>query len=148
MQFDPLKRRQFITLPGGAAAGWPLAEHAQQPERVRRIGVLHNRAADDALGQARHGAFLQGLQQAGWTIGRNVQVGDPLGRGPLATVIGAAAKLTVQVSGVGRPYFARYELALRREAGRWRGCGLWRSRNGRSGCGVAAPWASAGGNAD
>src|SRR5499426_552905 len=67
------KRREFVTLLGGAAA-WPLAARAQQSERVRRIGVLHNRAADDALGQARHGAFLQGLQQADWTIGRNVQV--------------------------------------------------------------------------
>ena len=69
-----MTRREFISLLGGAAAMWPLAAQAQQGERVRRIGVLHNRAADDALGQARHGAFLQGLQQAGWTIGRNVQV--------------------------------------------------------------------------
>jgi putative ABC transport system substrate-binding protein len=69
-----VRRRNFITLLGGAAVVWPLAARAQQGERVRRIGVLHNRAADDALGQARHGAFLQGLQQAGWTIGRNVQV--------------------------------------------------------------------------
>jgi putative ABC transport system substrate-binding protein len=69
-----MTRRQFITLLGGAAAAWPLAARAQQGERVRRIGVLDNRAADDALGQARHGVFLQGLQQAGWTIGRNVQV--------------------------------------------------------------------------
>jgi len=68
-----MTRRQFITLLGGAAAAWPLAARAQQGERVRRIGVLHNRAADDALGQARHGAFLQGLRQAGWTIGRNIQ---------------------------------------------------------------------------
>jgi ABC-type uncharacterized transport system substrate-binding protein len=67
-----VKRRDFITLLGGTAA-WPLAARAQQ-ERMRRIGVLNTLAADDALGQARHGAFLQGLQQAGWTIGRNVQV--------------------------------------------------------------------------
>src|SRR5262245_61471484 len=69
-----MNRREFISLIGGAAAAWPLAARAEQGERVRRIGVLHNRAAEDALGQARHGAFLQGLQQAGWTIGRNVQV--------------------------------------------------------------------------
>src|SRR5215813_11533883 len=68
-----IRRREFITLLGGAAA-WPLGARGQQGERVRRIGVLHNRAADDALGQARHGAFLQGLQQADWTIERNVQV--------------------------------------------------------------------------
>ena len=67
-----MKRREFITLVGGAAA-WPLAARAQQ-ERMRRISVLANSAADDPLGQARHGAFLQGLQQAGWTIGRNVHV--------------------------------------------------------------------------
>ena len=67
-----MKRREFITLVGGAAA-WPLAARAQQ-ERMRRISVLANSAADDPLGQARHGAFLQRLQQAGWTIGRNVHV--------------------------------------------------------------------------
>src|SRR5262249_47508891 len=77
-----VKRREFITLLGGAAAAWPLAAHAQ-PERMRRIGVLNTLAADDALARARQGAFLQGLQQSGWTIGRNVQVearwaaGDP-----------------------------------------------------------------------
>jgi putative ABC transport system substrate-binding protein len=69
---DP-RRRQFLALLGSAAAAWPLAARAQQ-ERMRRIGVLNTLAADDAVGQARHGAFLQGLQQAGWTIGHNVQV--------------------------------------------------------------------------
>ena len=69
-----MKRREFITLIGGAAAAWPLGARAQQPERMRRVGVLNTLAADDGMGQARNGAFLQGLQQAGWTIGRNVQV--------------------------------------------------------------------------
>jgi putative ABC transport system substrate-binding protein len=74
MQFDRLKRREFITLIGGAAA-WPLAARAQQPgERVRRIGVLVPWVADDPESQARIGAFLQGLQQSGWTIGRNIRV--------------------------------------------------------------------------
>ena len=68
-----MKRREFITLVGGAAA-WPLAAHAQQGERMRRVGVLNTLVADDAMGQARNGALLQGLQQAGWTIGRNVHV--------------------------------------------------------------------------
>src|SRR5512133_2384706 len=68
-----MKRREVITLLGAVAA-WPLAVGAQQGERMRRIGVVHNFAADDPLGQARNGVFLQGLQQAGWTIGRNVQI--------------------------------------------------------------------------
>src|SRR3954451_13460806 len=53
---------------------WPLAARAQQSERMRRIGVLLPAAADDAEFQARVGAFLQGLQQSGWTIGRNVRI--------------------------------------------------------------------------
>jgi len=73
MQFDQLKRRDFITLLGGAAA-WPLAARAQQGERMRRIGVLMPLAADDAIAQARNAAFLQGLQQSGWTIGQNIQI--------------------------------------------------------------------------
>jgi ABC-type uncharacterized transport system substrate-binding protein len=74
MQFDRLKRRSFITLLGGAAAGWPIAARAQQPERVRRVGVLVNLAANDPLGQARVAAFVQGLQAAGWSEGRNVRI--------------------------------------------------------------------------
>ena len=60
------KRREFIALVGGAAAAWPVVARAQQPERMRRIGVLMNLAADDPEGQARVAAFLQGLQEAGW----------------------------------------------------------------------------------
>jgi putative ABC transport system substrate-binding protein len=69
-----MKRRKFITLLGGAAVGWPLAARAQQAERVRRIGVLMHLAADDPDGQSRVAAFLQGLQEAGWAVGRNVNV--------------------------------------------------------------------------
>ena len=69
-----MRRRQFIVLLGGAATAWPLAVRAQQPERMRRVGVLMNQAANDPEGQARIAAFLQGLQQLGWTEGRNVQI--------------------------------------------------------------------------
>jgi putative ABC transport system substrate-binding protein len=75
-----MKRREFITLLGGVAAS-PLAARAQQRERVRRIGVLMNYASDDAEGQARLAAFHQGLQQLGWTVGRNVQIDYRWGAG-------------------------------------------------------------------
>ena len=68
-----MKRRSFITLLGGAAT-WPLAARAQQPERMRRIGVLMSTAADDPESQLRLVAFVQGLQQAGWTVGHNLQL--------------------------------------------------------------------------
>jgi ABC-type uncharacterized transport system substrate-binding protein len=67
-----VRRREFITLIGGAGAAWPLAARAQQVERSRRIGVLLPAAADDAEFQARLAAFHQGLALLGWTIGRNV----------------------------------------------------------------------------
>ena len=75
-----MNRRAFITLLGGAAT-WPLAARAQQG--VRRIGIMMNLAADDPEGQARVAAFLQGLQETGWAVGRNAQIdirwgmGDP-----------------------------------------------------------------------
>ena len=68
-----MKRRAFITLVGSAAA-WPLAARAQQRERVRRIGVLMSTTADDPEAQARIAAFHQGLQELGWTLGRNARV--------------------------------------------------------------------------
>jgi putative tryptophan/tyrosine transport system substrate-binding protein len=69
-----VKRRDFITHLGGAAAGWPLAARAQQGGQMRRIGVLMAISADDAEAQARIAAFVQGLQQLGWTVGKNVRV--------------------------------------------------------------------------
>jgi putative tryptophan/tyrosine transport system substrate-binding protein len=69
-----MKRREFITLLGGAAAAWPLSARAQQGERMQRIGVLLPAAPDDAQYQTWVGAFLQGLAQLGWTIGRNVRI--------------------------------------------------------------------------
>src|SRR6516225_1586852 len=68
-----MRRREFIPLLGGAAA-WPLVVRAQQPEHMRRIGVLMNAVADDPRGQARIVAFQQMLQQLGWIEGRSVQI--------------------------------------------------------------------------
>jgi putative tryptophan/tyrosine transport system substrate-binding protein len=68
-----MRRREFITLLGGAAT-WPLAARAQQPERTRRIGIILPAAADNAEFQTWVGAFLQALAQLGWVIGRNVRI--------------------------------------------------------------------------
>ena len=69
-----MRRREFIALFGGVAVAWPLLARAQQPDRMRRIGVLVNFAEDDLEAQAQNSAFLQGLQQLGWTDGRNVRI--------------------------------------------------------------------------
>ena len=68
-----MRRREFISLIGGAVTSWPLIAHAQG-ERVRRIGMLQGLAADDPQAQAFVAAFHQGLQQAGWTVGHNVRI--------------------------------------------------------------------------
>jgi putative ABC transport system substrate-binding protein len=73
MQFDHLKRREFITLLGGGAA-WPLAARAQQPNRMRRIGALLSFSADDTESLAVVGAFSQGLQELGWKLGSNIRI--------------------------------------------------------------------------
>src|SRR5450759_1406109 len=69
-----MQRREFITLLSGAAVAWPLAARAQQGDRLRRIGVLIPLAADDPEAKARLAAFAQGLQELGWTDGRNVRI--------------------------------------------------------------------------
>jgi putative ABC transport system substrate-binding protein len=69
-----MKRREFIAWLGGAAVAWPLAARAQQAERMRRIGVQMNLFSDDQEGQARIAAFQQGLQELGWSVGRNVRM--------------------------------------------------------------------------
>ena len=76
-----MQRREFIKLIGGAAAAWPLRARAQQPDRMRRIGVLMNLAADDPESPARVAAFAQGLQELGWTMGRNVWIDYRFGAG-------------------------------------------------------------------
>jgi len=85
-------RREFITLIGGAAAAWPLVAGAQQAERVRRIGVLMG-VADDREGQARVMAFKQGLQELGWTDGRNIQIETRFGEADAVRIRADAAEL-------------------------------------------------------
>jgi putative tryptophan/tyrosine transport system substrate-binding protein len=74
MQFDHLKRRDFIAALGGAAAAWPLVAQAQEVDRMRRLGALLPARSDDREFQARLGAFLRGLQQLGWVEARNVRI--------------------------------------------------------------------------
>jgi len=94
-----VKRREFITVLGGAAA-WPLPLSAQQPERMRRIAVLNSLPADDLEGQARHAAFLQGLQEFGWAVGRNVQIDTRWGGGDADRIRKIAAELAVRTPDV------------------------------------------------
>jgi len=87
-----MRRREFIWGLGGAAA-WPLAARAQRPERMRRIGVLVNFTSDDPVSQDRLAAFVQGLQELGWTVGRNVQIDYRWGAGNVERYRTFAAEL-------------------------------------------------------
>jgi putative tryptophan/tyrosine transport system substrate-binding protein len=87
-----MRRREFITLLGGVAA-WPIAAQAQQAEQVRRIGVLLNTTADNPYFQTWVGAFLQGLQQSGWSIGQNVRIDTRWAGGSATEVRKHAAEL-------------------------------------------------------
>ena len=80
-----MQRRDFITLLSGAAATWPLAARAQQPDRMRRIGVLTGATAEDPESKARLTAFEQALQQLGWTQSRNVRIDYRFAGGDAAT---------------------------------------------------------------
>lgn len=88
-----MKRREFITVLGGVAAWWPVVVRAQQGERVRRIGVLMHTAADEPESQARLAAFLQGLQEAGWVVGRNIRIDIRWSTGDIAQLNRDAAAL-------------------------------------------------------
>jgi putative ABC transport system substrate-binding protein len=76
-----MRRREFIAALGGAAATWPLAAHAQQPERMRRVGVLLSLGENDPEGQLQLSLFRQGLADSGWTEGRNLQIDVRWGAG-------------------------------------------------------------------
>jgi putative tryptophan/tyrosine transport system substrate-binding protein len=88
-----MRRRDFITLLGGAAAAWPLEARTQQRERVRRIGFLMNLASDDPESQARNAAFLQALGGLGWTVGRNITIDYRWTTGDLEQARKAAAEI-------------------------------------------------------
>ena len=109
-----IRRRAFITLLGGAAASWPPAARAQKPEQMRRIGVLMPLPADDAQAQVRSAAFLQGLQAAGWEIGRNIRIDTRWSVGDAVRLRSDAAELValgpdVVVAGVGATTLALQE---------------------------------------
>jgi putative ABC transport system substrate-binding protein len=88
-----IARRKFITGLGGTAVAWPLNARAQQPDRMRRVGVLRGTPASDPDAQAQHAAFLQGLQQLGWTDGRNVRIDARWAAGNAADARKYAAEL-------------------------------------------------------
>src|SRR5262249_42594292 len=90
---DRMRRRDFITLIGGAAVAWPLAASAQQRERMRSVGVLTPFAAHNTEGQNRVTAFAQALQQLGWSVGQNARLHYRWGDGTSATMQKYAAEL-------------------------------------------------------
>jgi putative tryptophan/tyrosine transport system substrate-binding protein len=113
MQLGQLKRRAFITLLGSATA-WPLAARAQQPAPMRLIGVLMNLAAGDAEGETRFAAFLQGLQELGWAVGRNVRIETRWGTGDVELYRTHAAELIALAPDIILASGAPAALALKR----------------------------------
>ena len=111
-----MKRREFITLLGGATA-WPLAAQAQQRERMRRVAVLMSFGADDAEGQSRVTAFAQGLQELGWSEGRNLRVEYRWAAGNADNIRKYAAELVATkpdvIVGSGTPTVTSLEQATR-----------------------------------
>jgi putative ABC transport system substrate-binding protein len=99
-----MRRREFIGLVGGAATSWPLVARAQQPHRMRKIGILTGQAANDSDGLARFAAFTSALQDFGWTEGKNISfevrraIGDP-GQFPAMATELAELKVDVIVAG-------------------------------------------------
>jgi putative ABC transport system substrate-binding protein len=88
-----MRRREFITLLGGAAAAWPLAARAQQGERMRRVGVLMSTAADDPEAKVELAAFEQELKNLGWREGQNIRIDYRFGAGDAARMAAFAKEL-------------------------------------------------------
>jgi len=108
-----VRRREFIALIGGAMVAWPLAARSQK-ERMRRVGVLMHTSAGEPEAEARLAAFLQGLHEAGWSVGRNVQIETQWSKGNLARLSKDATQLAephpdVILAGVGATTVALVE---------------------------------------
>ena len=88
-----MRRREFIILLGGAALAWPLTGHAQQPERMRRIGALYFFAQNDTISQVFVTAFTQALERLGWRDGDNIRIDNRFAAGNLALFRQYAAEL-------------------------------------------------------
>ena len=118
-------RRKFLATLGGAAA-WPLAARAQQRERMRRIGVFMPGVADDPENEARNAAFLQGLGELGWIVGRNVRIEYRWGAGDDRALSAIAAELVALVTGcrlgLGYSTVTALQKATRTRADRVREC--------------------------
>ena len=113
-----MRRREFVSLLGGAAATWPpLAAQAQQLDRMLRIGVLTGGPRrDDPDAQANIAAFLQALQQLGWTDGRNVRIEYRWGMGDTANIRKNAEEGTTSANGTARLLGVSAPMSERREA--------------------------------
>ena len=114
-----MRRREFISLLGGAAVAGPLAARAQHAERMRRIGVLTPFAANDAEGQALLTAFAQGLQHSGWIVGQNIRIEYRWGDGRADTMRKYAAELVVLAAG-GWKDFQHGTVRIKARTNSWR----------------------------
>ena len=128
-----MKRRQFIALFGGAAAAWPVAARAQQGQRERLVCILETVSVDTPSAKLRHPAFLEGLQQLGWTPGRNVRIEVRWGEGDEAATRKYAAELValtpdVLVAGGG----VAAEVLLKRTSADLKSTQTWRKDRARA----------------
>jgi len=112
-----MRRREFITLLGGAAVVWPIAARAQQSERMRRIGVLMSDAADDPEARVRVAAFTRSLQELGWIVGVNVRIEYRWGAGDADRIRSFATELVALAPdvclGSGTPAVAALQVVAR-----------------------------------